>query len=106
MAQRGSVPVGKGATRQAFGLVMSLPASAALRVVFTLACIVLAIVRAVGQSILAITSSSRPPLWSGLKPTTSIHMWCLAADSGAAGEPPVHPILVALRIGTACKDAG
>jgi transposase len=32
------VPVGKGATRQAFGLVSTLPASAALRVVFTLAC--------------------------------------------------------------------
>jgi transposase len=32
------VPVGKGATRQAFGLVASLPYSAALRVVFTLAC--------------------------------------------------------------------
>jgi transposase len=32
------VPVGKGRTRQAFGLVMSLPASAALRVVFTLTC--------------------------------------------------------------------
>jgi transposase len=32
------VPVGKGQVRQAFGLVASLPASAALRVVFTLAC--------------------------------------------------------------------
>jgi hypothetical protein len=32
------VPVGKGRSRQAFGLVMSLPCSAALRVVFTLAC--------------------------------------------------------------------
>ena len=32
------VPVGKGRSRQAFGLVLSLPASAALRVVFTLAC--------------------------------------------------------------------
>jgi transposase len=32
------VPVGKGAPRQAFGLVSTLPASAALRVVFTLAC--------------------------------------------------------------------
>ena len=33
-----AVPVGKGATRQAFGLVASLPYSATLRVVFTLAC--------------------------------------------------------------------
>ncbi len=32
------VPVGKGRSRPAFGLVMSLPCSAALRVVFTLAC--------------------------------------------------------------------
>ena len=32
-----AVPVGKGRAREAFGLVMSLPASAAVRVVFTLA---------------------------------------------------------------------
>jgi transposase len=32
------VPVGKGRTRQAFGLVATLPCSAALLVVFTLAC--------------------------------------------------------------------
>jgi transposase len=32
------VPVGKGCTRQAFGLVATLPCSAVLRVVFTLAC--------------------------------------------------------------------
>jgi transposase len=32
-----AVPVGKGRTREAFGLVATLPASAALRVVFTLA---------------------------------------------------------------------
>ena len=31
------VPVGKGQSREAFGLVAGLPASAALRVVFTLA---------------------------------------------------------------------